>query len=116
MFVGFLVLYIFFSKELPTKRIIQSYQSSQGGVCASYVEICVNKICNNLFQRSFRKELFDDAALRMERALIKTPLELEKFRGLSEKAAEIVVQNMKREVDFSDAPEEFRGDLLNSII
>lgn len=96
--------------------IIQSYQSSQGGVCASYVEICMNKICNNLFQRSFRKELFDDAALRMERALIKTPLELEKFRGLSEKAAEIVVQNMKREVDFSDAPEEFRGDLLISII
>lgn len=68
-----------------------------------------------MFQRSFRKELFDDAALRMERALIKTPLELEKFRGLSEKAAEIVVQNMKREVDFSDAPEEFRGDLLISI-
>lgn len=70
---------------------------------------CVNNN-NNLFQRSFQKELFDDAALKMERALIKTPLELEKFRGLSEKAAEIVVQNMKREVDFSDAPEEFKGD------
>ncbi|KAG8298315.1 Ubiquitin conjugation factor E4 B [Homalodisca vitripennis] len=67
-------------------------------------------------ERSFRKELFDDAALRMERALIKTPIELEKFRDLAKKAAEIVVQNMKREVDFSDAPEEFRDPLMDTLM
>lgn len=68
-----------------------------------------------MFQRSFRKELFDDAALKMERAVIKTPIELEKFRDLATRAAEMVIQNMKREVDFSDAPEEFRGNILSTL-
>ncbi|XP_054268263.1 ubiquitin conjugation factor E4 B [Macrosteles quadrilineatus] len=67
-------------------------------------------------ERSFRKELFDDAALRMERAVIKTPVELEKFRKLAQQAAEIVIQNMKREVDFSDAPEEFRDPLMDTLM
>jgi ubiquitin conjugation factor E4 B len=61
------------------------------------------------FQRSFKKELFEDAANRMERALIKTPSEIEQFRSLAEKANEIAIQNIKREVDYSDAPDEFRG-------
>jgi len=67
-------------------------------------------------ERSFRKDLFDDAVVRMERALIKTPSEIEKFRHLAEVAAEIVVQNMKREVDFSDAPEEFKDPLMDTLM
>lgn len=47
--------------------------------------------------------------MRMERARIKTPDEIKRFLALAERAQEIVVQNMKREVDFNDAPEEFRG-------
>jgi ubiquitin conjugation factor E4 B len=65
-------------------------------------------ICD-FFQRSFKKELFEDAANRMERALIKTPSEIEQFRSLADKANEIAIQNIKREVDYSDAPDEFRG-------
>jgi ubiquitin conjugation factor E4 B len=49
----------------------------------------------------------------MERALIKTSSEIEQFRSLAEKANEIAIQNIKRDVDYSDAPDEFRG---NSII
>jgi len=45
----------------------------------------------------------------MERVLIKTPSEIEQFRSLAEKAYEIAIQNIKREVDYSDAPDEFRG-------
>ena len=45
----------------------------------------------------------------MERALIKTPVEIERFRALAQRAHEIAVQNIKREVDFNDAPEEFKG-------
>lgn len=64
-----------------------------------------------LLQRSFRKELFEDAAVRMERARIKTPDEIKRFLALAERAHEIAVQNMKREVDFNDAPEEFKGTI-----
>jgi hypothetical protein len=45
----------------------------------------------------------------MERALIKTASEIEQFRNLAEKANEIAIQNIKKEVDYSDAPDEFRG-------
>jgi ubiquitin conjugation factor E4 B len=48
----------------------------------------------------------------MERALIKTPSEIEQFRSLAEKANEIAIQNIKREVDYSDAPDEFRGKCI----
>jgi ubiquitin conjugation factor E4 B len=69
--------------------------------------------CAN-FQRSFKKELFDDATTRLERALIKTPPEIEQFKNLAHKANEIAIQNIKREVDYSDAPEEFRGYFYNT--
>ena len=67
-------------------------------------------------ERSFRKELFEDAAVRMERALIKTPVEIERFRALAQRAHEIAVQNIKREVDFNDAPEEFRDPLMDTLM
>lgn len=41
------------------------------------------------FQRSFRKELFEDAAVRMEKSCIKTAVEIEQFRALAEKAYEV---------------------------
>lgn len=45
----------------------------------------------------------------MERILIKSPSEIEQFRNLAEKANAIAIQNIKKEVDYSDAPDEFRG-------
>ncbi|KAK3929272.1 Ubiquitin conjugation factor E4 B [Frankliniella fusca] len=67
-------------------------------------------------ERSFRKELFEDAAIRMERARIKTADEIKRFLALAERAQEIAVQNMKREVDFNDAPEEFRDPLMDTLM
>ncbi|XP_066992504.2 ubiquitin conjugation factor E4 B isoform X2 [Anabrus simplex] len=67
-------------------------------------------------ERSFKKELFEDAATRMERAMIKTLTEIEKFRNLAEKANEIAIQNIKREVDYSDAPDEFRDPLMDTLM
>ena len=61
------------------------------------------------FQRSFKKELFNDACSRLERASIKSPEEIDAFRNLAARANDISVQNMKKEIDFNDAPEEFRG-------
>lgn len=42
--------------------------------------------------------------------MIKTALEVEQFRSLAAKAAEIAIQNIKKEVDYNDAPDEFRGE------
>uniref|UniRef100_A0A1B6DV73 Ubiquitin conjugation factor E4 B n=1 Tax=Clastoptera arizonana TaxID=38151 RepID=A0A1B6DV73_9HEMI len=67
-------------------------------------------------ERSFRKELFEEAAVKMERAVIKTNSEIERFRSLAKRAAEIAIQNIKREVDYSDAPEEFRDPLMDSLM
>lgn len=67
-------------------------------------------------ERSFRKELFDDAALRIERTLIKTSTDIEKFRNLIQRATEIAIQNIKREVDYNDAPDEFRDPLMDTLM
>lgn len=61
------------------------------------------------FQRSFRKELFEDAGLRLLRSNIKTSAEVDKFKALASRAAEIAILNIKKEVDYNDAPDEFRG-------
>lgn len=67
-------------------------------------------------ERSFRKELFEDAALRIERISIKSAAELEKFRNLAHRATEIAIQNIKREVDYNDAPDEFRDPLMDTLM
>lgn len=60
-------------------------------------------------KRSFRMELFEDAANRMLRVLNSSKMEVMQFQNLAIKANEISIQNIKKEVDFNDAPEEFRG-------
>lgn len=54
-------------------------------------------------------ELFDDAANRMLRVLNSSKAEVMQFQSLAFKANEVSIQNIKKEVDFNDAPEEFRG-------
>ncbi|CAH0393834.1 unnamed protein product [Bemisia tabaci] len=67
-------------------------------------------------ERSFRLELFEDAGSRMEKALIKTTAEIEKFCALARRATEIAIQNNKREIDYSDAPDEFRDPLMDTLM
>ena len=60
-------------------------------------------------QRSYRKELFDDAISRMRRARIKTEQEIEKFRKLQEKIEDLVREKHSAETDYGEIPEEFKG-------
>lgn len=53
--------------------------------------------------------MFEDAANRMLRVLNSSKIEAMQFQSLAIKANEISVQNIKKEVDFNDAPDEFRG-------
>lgn len=67
-------------------------------------------------ERSYRRELFEDAACRMEKAMIKSRLQIEQFHKLSRKVNEVVIANLKREVDYSDAPDEFRDPLMDTLM
>ena len=62
-----------------------------------------------MLQRSYRKELFDDAISRMRRARIKTEQEIEKFRKLQEKIEDLVREKHSAETDYGEIPEEFKG-------
>lgn len=57
---------------------------------------------------------------KMRKAGIKSTIAIEKFKLLAEKVEEIVAKNARAEIDYSDAPDEFRGKwaallLLNSL-
>lgn len=67
-------------------------------------------------QRSFCKELFADAASRLERSAIKTPTEIERFIALAERAAVIARDNRVRDANYGDAPEEFRDPLMDTLM
>ena len=45
----------------------------------------------------------------MRKAGIKSSIAIEKFKLLSEKVEEIVAKNSQSEMDYSDAPDEFKG-------
>lgn len=45
----------------------------------------------------------------MRKAGIKSSIAIEKFKLLSDKVEEIVARNSQSEMDYSDAPDEFKG-------
>ncbi|KAF5288784.1 hypothetical protein FQA39_LY15275 [Lamprigera yunnana] len=67
-------------------------------------------------ERSFKEELFDDAIVRLERSLIKTPSEIEQFKAFSAKALQIRVDNQKSEDWMADAPDEFKDPVMDTLM
>ncbi|CAH2093120.1 unnamed protein product [Euphydryas editha] len=67
-------------------------------------------------ERSFRKELFEEAALRLAKSCIKTPSEIERFKMLADNAYQIAVSNQQKSDEFADAPEEFRDPLMDTLM
>ncbi|RWS16347.1 ubiquitin conjugation factor E4 B-like isoform X2, partial [Dinothrombium tinctorium] len=65
-------------------------------------------------ERSYNKDLFEDAASRLKKALIKTDLEIERFLQIAKRVEEIKISN--NSLDFSDAPEEFRDALMDTLM
>lgn len=51
----------------------------------------------------------------MSRVLNSSKLEVVQFLNLATRANQVSIQNIKKEVDFNDAPEEFRGVIRNNI-
>uniref|UniRef100_A0A8D0C3Y3 Ubiquitin conjugation factor E4 B n=1 Tax=Salvator merianae TaxID=96440 RepID=A0A8D0C3Y3_SALMN len=67
-------------------------------------------------QRSYSKELFEEVISKMRKAGIKSIIAIEKFKLLAEKVEEIVAKNARAEIDYSDAPDEFRDPLMDTLM
>lgn len=63
-------------------------------------------------QRSYSRELFEEVISKMRKAGIKSTIAIEKFKLLLEKVEEIVARNSQSEMDYSDAPDEFKGECV----
>ncbi|XP_045063053.1 ubiquitin conjugation factor E4 B isoform X3 [Coregonus clupeaformis] len=67
-------------------------------------------------QRSYSRELFEEVISKMTKAGIKSTIAIEKFKLLSEKVEEIVARNSQSEMDYSDAPDEFKDPLMDTLM
>lgn len=66
-------------------------------------------------QRSFKRELFETAAAKLERAMIKVASEVETFRSIGQKAYSVLQTNMMKDKDYSDAPDHFMGECASHV-
>ncbi|XP_056589281.1 ubiquitin conjugation factor E4 B isoform X2 [Triplophysa dalaica] len=67
-------------------------------------------------QRSYSRELFEEVISKMRKAGIKSTIAIEKFKLLSDKVEEIVARNSQSEMDYSDAPDEFKDPLMDTLM
>ncbi|XP_022090328.1 ubiquitin conjugation factor E4 B-like isoform X2 [Acanthaster planci] len=65
-------------------------------------------------ERSFRPELVSDALHFLAR--LKTQSEINQFSRLMSRAQEITSHNQQLEVDYDDAPDEFKDPLMNTLM
>ncbi len=78
--------------------------------CGRFAEAIAND------ERSYRKELFQDALSRIYKANIKTMNEIERFKRLFDKIESIVDQKDQFDSDFTNAPDEYRDPLMNTLM
>ncbi|XP_053677494.1 ubiquitin conjugation factor E4 B [Anopheles nili] len=67
-------------------------------------------------ERSFEKVFFDEAANRVERIGIRSRQDVDEFRKLTQKAAEIYVKNQENADEFADAPDDFKDPLMDTLM
>lgn len=67
-------------------------------------------------ERSFEKRFFEDAANRVERIAVRPQADVDEFRKLIRKAAEIYVKNQENADEFADAPDDFKDPLMDTLM
>jgi len=67
-------------------------------------------------ERSYRKELFENAREIVYKSNIKTMTELELFHNLSVKVESLVAQKSQFDIDFTNTPEEFKDPLMDTLM
>ncbi|XP_013772323.1 ubiquitin conjugation factor E4 B-like isoform X1 [Limulus polyphemus] len=83
-----------------------------------YLHLDCDEFCHALAsdERSYQPELFEDAVARMKKAMIKTELQIAQFEQLSNRVQEFVILNKKLDLDFTNAPEEFKDPLMDTLM
>ena len=71
--------------------------------------------CLSFTQRSYDEKLFADAVSRMMKANIKSSMELQQFTNLGLRVNGLLASKNQDEMDFSEAPDEFRGKSTTSV-
>lgn len=76
--------------------------------------ISLQAIAND--ERSYSKDLFQDAALKMDKAHIKSQHKIESFLEIITEVEEILDVKRQIEIDFNDAPDHFKDPLMDTIM
>ena len=63
-------------------------------------------------QRSFSMETFQGAIMRIQKNLSMSHSDVEKFKALGVKAQQITIDNMKKDEEYEDAPDDFLGKFI----
>lgn len=78
------------------------------------IYLCPKAIAND--ERSYSRELFKDAASKMERIQIKSQHKIESFLLIISEVEKILEIKRQIEIDFSDAPDNFKDPLMDTIM
>ncbi|XP_015787128.1 ubiquitin conjugation factor E4 B isoform X2 [Tetranychus urticae] len=81
-----------------------------------YLHLDSDKFCEAIAadERSYSKALFEDAILRLKKAMIKTEPAIYKFNEMAKRVEKIRETNVN--MDYSDAPEEFKDALMDTLM
>ncbi|KAH8418760.1 hypothetical protein KR222_001367, partial [Zaprionus bogoriensis] len=67
-------------------------------------------------ERSFDLHICNEAASRIKRLALRSGVEVERFRALTQRAHEIYVSNQQTEDECADAPDEFKDPLMDTLM
>ncbi|XP_023161123.2 ubiquitin conjugation factor E4 B [Drosophila hydei] len=67
-------------------------------------------------ERSFDLQICNEAAARIKRLAIRSGVEVERFKALTQRAHEIYVSNQQTEDECADAPDEFKDPLMDTLM
>lgn len=67
-------------------------------------------------QRSYKKELFDDATKHLHKTLLKTEAEIYLFKEFATKVERKLAEHAAMEEDYDDAPDDFKDPLMMTLM
>ncbi|XP_039485695.1 ubiquitin conjugation factor E4 B [Drosophila santomea] len=67
-------------------------------------------------ERSFDVQICNEAASRIKRLALRSAVEVERFKALTQRAHEIYVTNQQTEDECADAPDEFKDPLMDTLM
>ncbi|XP_039250624.2 ubiquitin conjugation factor E4 B-like isoform X1 [Styela clava] len=98
--------YGFYPKKLLS-RIIDLYLNLN---CPQFIK------CLARDERSYSKEIYDEATKKMEKLLIKPQMEIQAFAELARQVEQCHIELQQVENDYGEIPDEFRDPLMDTLM